>query len=102
MLDCVLVRAFLPLRARSKVGPMLDERAWQLLVIHVVAATISSWEAKHVSPAWRSAYAVEPKALLWLKEQWQARASTDETIEAFVARWKAAWLKVARGSTENP
>ena len=101
LLDCVLARAFLRLRHRSKIGAMLDERAWQLLSIHVVAATISSWEARHVSPSWRSAYAVEPKALAWLKEQWQARASTTESIEAFVARWKAEWPKLARESAAN-
>jgi hypothetical protein len=95
MLDCVLVRALFPLRESSKRGAMLDERAWQLLVIHAVAATISSWEAKHVSPSWRSAYAVEPQALDWLKKNY---APSDE---AFVTRWKEAWPKLARAARDD-
>jgi hypothetical protein len=87
--ECVLVRALLPLRNRSKVGSALDQRAWDLLVIHSVAATTG-----RVSPPWRSAYAVEPKALDWLKKNW-------EPNEAFVARWGEVWPKVARDLEED-
>lgn len=94
IIDCVLVRALSPLRHRSKAGADLDERAWRLLVIHAVAATISGWQAKHVSPAWRSAYAVEPNALAWLKDNWPTTGPT----EAFATRWKEEWPRLARAS----
>jgi hypothetical protein len=58
IIDCVLVRALYPLRERSRVGKTLDERAWQLKVINVVAAVVRAWEPKHVSPSLRSSAAV--------------------------------------------
>lgn len=57
IIDCVLVRALYPLRQRSAVGKTLDERAWQLKVINVVAATVRAWEPRHVSPTLRSSAA---------------------------------------------
>lgn len=58
IIDCVLVRALYPLRERSRVGKGLDERAWQLEVINVVAAVVRAWEPKHDSPTLRSSAAV--------------------------------------------
>jgi hypothetical protein len=58
IIDCVLVRALYPLRERSASGKALDERAWQLKVINVVAAVVRAWEPRHVSPSLRSSAAV--------------------------------------------
>ena len=58
IMDCILVRALYPLRERSRIGKTLDERAWRLKVINVVAATLRAWEPNHVSPTLRSSAAV--------------------------------------------
>jgi hypothetical protein len=58
IIDCVLVRALYPLREQSRIGKTLDEHAWQLKVINVVAATLRAWEPRHVSPTLRSSAAV--------------------------------------------
>lgn len=61
IMDCILVRALYPLRERSRTGKTLDERAWRLKVINVVAATLRAWEPKHVSPTLRSSAAAREK-----------------------------------------
>jgi hypothetical protein len=63
IIDCVLVRALYPLREKSRIGKTLDERAWQLKVINVVAATLRAWEPRHVSPSLRSSAAVREPSL---------------------------------------
>lgn len=61
IMDCIFVRALYPLRHRSTIGKTLDERAWQLKVINVVAATLRAWEPRHVSPTLRSSAAVRER-----------------------------------------
>jgi len=78
IIDCVLYRALRAQRTRSRLGIALERelglekgaRAWDVVVIHAVAAIVTSWEPKHQSPLRRSANAVEPKLLAWLAEHW--------------------------------
>ena len=102
VLDCVLTHAALGLGDRSRLFAAIArevpvqeaERAWELLVVHGVAATVTAWEPHHVSVYRRAVEAVEPKALVWLAENWKWRAS-GEAVEAFAARY-AAVLKEGR------
>jgi hypothetical protein len=90
IIDCVLVRAALPLRTRSRLYAALAhqmpttslDRAWTTIVVHVVASVVTGWEPKHASVYRRSAAAAEPRALAWLVEHWREHAD-----EAFVAQF---------------
>lgn len=98
IIDCVLTLATLSLRSKSKLAmalaselsPSEADRAWQLVAIHAVAATITAWEPKHVSAMRKSALAVEEPALNWLAENWHSRAS-GESIAMFAHRWAEAY-----------
>jgi|GEM_PF-1588934 len=101
LLDCVLVRALLALRAAEHTGPLHRElvgalgphagdRAWSLLVIHAASAVVSGWEPRHRSVYRRSAEAVEGPTLEWLTKEWRG-GTTSETPETFAARYAARW-----------
>ncbi len=104
ILDCVLVQAMRGLRSRStlaavlerELGPREAARAWDALVSHAVAATLTAWEPRHLSPMRRSALATEPRVLEWLAESWRARASGEQPAQAFAARYAEAWRNLAR------
>lgn len=93
VVDCVLVRLVLAERTKSPLAADLERelgvregaRAWSVLAIHAVAATLTAWEPKHVSPARRSAAAVERATLEWLAESHRPREP------GFAARYAAAW-----------
>lgn len=97
ILDCVLVHALLnadavtPIRVAlvQLLGNKQGERAWTLLVIHAVAATVTGWEPRHLSVYRRSATAVEPQMLEWLVQQWHGRPSGDP--DDFPKRYAAQW-----------
>lgn len=96
LVDCALAYAALPLAQRSalgaalarELGPELGSRAWGLVVVHAVAATVKAWEPRHASVMRRSAGAVEPRALAWLSEHWHTRAQGEE-VAAFAGRFAA-------------
>ncbi len=97
IMDCVLARAVISLADRSrihaalaqKLEPSLAKRAWVLLVVHAVAATLTAWERRHASVLRQSANAVEPRPLAWLAENWHKRQE-GEDAEAFAARYASA------------
>ena len=108
-LDCILVHAVLTLRSRSALAVALERelgtadasRAWSAAAIHAVAATLTSWEPKHLSTTRRSALTVEPRAFEWLAANWRARAA-GEGVEPFAARYAEAWRAATSPATRGP
>lgn len=105
IIDCVLVQAMRALRGESTIaqaleralGPREGARAWDVLAAHAVAATLTAWEPKHVSPMRRSAMAIEPGVLGWLAERWRVRASGEQDAASFATAYAEAW----RSRTKN-
>jgi hypothetical protein len=97
VLDCVLSYAVISLADRSLLWTAIAERtarararrAWILVAIHAVAATLTAWEPRHASFMRQSASAVEPRVLSWLAGNWRSRAS-GEDVATFAARYVAA------------
>jgi hypothetical protein len=95
LLDCILVQAILALPAPpplasaliEKLGPRAGERAFVLVVIHAVAATVKGWELRHTSVYRRAAGTVEGRALAWLAKEWHGVSEP----EAFASRLASAW-----------
>ncbi|HEY8073338.1 MAG TPA: hypothetical protein VIF62_04500, partial [Labilithrix sp.] len=81
IIDCVLARAALRLRAGSTLFEALArampaealDRAWTIVVVHAVASVVTAWEPKHQSSYRRSAAAVESGAMSWLVDHWRER-----------------------------
>jgi hypothetical protein len=104
-LDCVFVHALTQLQSRSEVGRALEKelggagesaaRAWQLLVVHAVAATMTAWRKEHLSAMRRSAIAVEPEVCAWLAEHWPERRA-GESESSFAGTYARAWETSAR------
>lgn len=98
IIDCVLVHATVSLSDRSRLFAALNrelpvvaaERAWELAVVHGVAAAIGAWEPHHESVYRRAAEPADGPMLKWLAENWKWRAS-GEPVEAFAARYAAAF-----------
>jgi hypothetical protein len=94
VVDCLMTRAIFSLgptcAIRSTLLRDLDagsaERAWRLLVIHVVAATVTGWEPRHGSVYRQSSMAVEPRTLEFLTKAWPS-----ENEAAFAAKYVAHW-----------
>lgn len=86
IVDCVLVRAALPLRSRSALFSALGDREWTMIVVHAAALAVTGFEPKHGSVYRRSAAAVEPRAMAWLAEHWREHRDG----KAFVERFRAA------------
>jgi hypothetical protein len=104
IVDCVLVYALLGQRERSDIGRELGRalpgeearRAWTLLVVQAVAATVGAWEPKHDAVLARSAAAVSRPAMSWLADAWGSRTS-GESASSFAARYAAELREEAEG-----
>jgi hypothetical protein len=104
VIDCVLGYAAMSLAERSAIyqelsaalGERRARRAFELLAIHAVAATVRGWERSHVSSLRRSANAVEREALVWLAESWPARAG-GEAPRFFARRYAKALGAIDEG-----
>jgi len=96
ILDCVLGYAAMGMRSGMRdalvreLGEDEGARAFEVMALHGVAAVVTAWEPKHVSALRRSAAAVEPRAMEWLKAEWPARMRGEEAA-SFAARYTAAW-----------
>ena len=103
IVDCVLGYATLRLDGRSALAVELDRelaargktnergRAWTALVVHAVAATVSTWEPRHASALRRSTAAVMPAVMEWLTREWPARLR-GEAPSSFAKRYVDALL----------
>jgi hypothetical protein len=95
ILDCVLVHVLLgadggPV-ARAlgdRLGAQEGRRAYTLLVVHVVASLVRSYEPRHGSVYLRSVRAVEPARMDWLAKEWIERREPPET---FAHRFAASY-----------
>lgn len=119
VIDCVLSRALPRVGARGvihatlarELGEARAERAWELLAIHAVAATVSAWEPSHDSVPRQWAAAVEREILAWLAEEWRGyvdaqhglvrsgsgatAAASDDDRASFARRYAAAFERLA-------
>jgi hypothetical protein len=103
IVDCVVTRAILALTSKSRLRAALPnggagDRAFTLVVVHAVAATVTGWERRHASAYRQSAAAVEPDALAWLAEHWRERANGEpigaserSERESGIAAWTARY-----------
>jgi hypothetical protein len=106
VIDCALVHALLggplasPLRSAlvRELGAHDGERAWALVVIHAVAATVAGWEPKHASVYRRSASAVEASVLQWLSREW--RGASTVSADLFAQRLASHW-RTSRSLTRS-
>ena len=100
--ECVLVQALMPVATRSRLFDAIArelpereaERAWALVVVHAVAATLTAWAPEHVSPMRKSALAVERAVLTWLADHWRERAR-GEDIDVFAKRYAESFSRLA-------
>jgi hypothetical protein len=106
ILDCVMVHALrgahqpsaLRVAIVRALGVEEGERAWSVLVVHAVAATVTGWESKHLSAYRRSAMAVEGKILDWLVHEWHGRP---DPMDAFVDRYAKQWRELHKKVEEK-
>jgi hypothetical protein len=95
-LDCVLAHVLLradgPVASalREQLGPDEGARAYTLVVVHVVASLVRSYERHHASVYLRSVRAVEPARMDWLAREW---SEGREPPEAFARRFAAAYAE---------
>jgi hypothetical protein len=94
-LDCALVHVLLGAHGGAvahtlveKLGAREGPRAHAMMVVHVVASLVRSFEHRHVSVYLRSARAVDPTRMDWLAKEW---SEGREPPAAFAARFAAAY-----------